>query len=93
MLGDAWQAWWVVLAGTAVAVLLGVLAQAILTQEARAFMPISVLGGLGFLVLLGCIILFQGGAPCLGRQCCSLPRPLCLGQAHVVCHTACLALY
>ena len=69
MLGDAWQAWWVVLAGTAVAVLLGILAQAILTQEARAFMPISALGGLGFLVLLGCIILFQGGPPCLGHQC------------------------
>ena len=79
MLGDAWQAWWVVLSGTAVAVLVGILAQAILTQEARAFMPISALGGLAFLVLLGCIILFQG-------------RPLCWGQADVMRHTACLAL-
>ena len=72
MLGDAWQAWWVVLSGTAVAVLLGILAQAILTQEARAFMPISALGGLGFLVLLGCIILFQGRPLCLGHH--TVPR-------------------
>lgn len=83
MLGDAWQAWWVVLSGTAVAVLLGVLAQAILAQEARAFMPISALGGLGFLVLLGCIILFQGGPLLQGRPL-SQGRPLCLGQAAVL---------
>lgn len=60
MLGDAWQAWWVVLAGTGAAVALGALLQATLAAEAMAFMPIAALGAVTFCILLGCILLFQG---------------------------------
>lgn len=60
MLGDAWRSWFLILACSGLAVLLGRFALSLLVNDPNLYLAVTFIGSVAFLAFLGSTILFLG---------------------------------